>query len=95
MVYALAVAMYGETEAKWAEITEEVQALVNDMPAKKSSGMEVMRYPGYENYVWIKASYTLDGGIKGKDLNKQYHDFVYNYSEKLYNKIYKIMEDHE
>lgn len=78
-----------------AEIAEKVQALVNKMPAKKSFSMEVPRYPGYDNYVWVKASYTLDGNIKGKDVNKQYRAFVYDYSEELYIKIASIFEDYE
>ena len=95
IVYTLAMGMPTEDEDTWAEITKKVQELVNKDPAKNSSSMEVSRYPEYDHYVWIKASYSLSAGLKGKDLNKQYNDFVYKYSEKLYGKISKIMEEYE
>lgn len=95
IVYTLAMQLPTDDEDAIAEITDKVLALVKKMPAEKSSGMEVTPYPEYDNYVWIKASYTLDSGLKGKDVNKQYQDFVYDYSEKLYSKISDILEEYE
>lgn len=94
-VYALAMEMPEDAEDQWTEITEKVQSLVNDMPAKNASSMEVTRYPEYDNYVWIKASFSMENGIKGKDVSKQYQDFAEDYSEKLYKRIAEIMEDYE
>jgi hypothetical protein len=92
IIYTLAAQMPSDDEEVYAEIMEKVQTLVHKMPAEKSASMEVTRYPGYDNYVWVKASYALDGGLKGKDLNKQYQAFVYDYSEALYIKITSIFD---
>ena len=95
IVYALAMAMPGEDEAIWTEVSEKIQGVVNEMPAKKSSSMEVTRYPGYEHYVWVKVTYALNGNIKGKDIAEQYKDFVYDYSEKMYKKISEVFAEYE
>jgi hypothetical protein len=94
-VYTLAMEMPEDAEDQWTEITDKVQSLVNEMPAKNVSSMEVTRYPEYDNYVWIKASFSMGDGIKGKDVSKQYQNFSEDYSEKLYKRIAEIMEDYE
>jgi hypothetical protein len=94
-VYTLSMAMPGESEEQWAEITDKVQALVEGMPAKNASEMEVTRYPEFDHYLWIKASYNIGNGIKGKDVSRQYKDFTEDYSMKLHGKISEIMEDYE
>lgn len=94
IVYTLAMKMPTGDADVWAEVENKVRALVNDKPADKSSGMEVTRYPGYDHYVWIKASYTLDGSLKAKEINKQYRHFVYDYSKKLYENLSDLFKDY-
>jgi hypothetical protein len=54
--------------------------------------MEVTRYPEYDDYVWIKATYDFDGSFKGSDVGKQYNKFVYEYTEELYGKVSDIFD---
>ncbi len=95
IVYTLAVEMPTDSEKTWDEIVEKVGALVKKMPAINSSSMDAIPYPEYEDWVWVKASYGLEAGVKGKDVNKQYQEFVYEYSEKLYREISEILEKYE
>ena len=84
----------GVTEEQRQAMLEAAQERARKKPAKGASETEVLWYPGYSNYFWWTATYPLDGDIKGKDLSKYYHEFVYKYSKDRDKDLRKIIKKH-
>ena len=43
--------------------------------AKKATSMETVWYPGFADYIWVKAVYQLGDDLTGKDLHTGYWHF--------------------
>ncbi len=82
----------GATDSQRAKILEEAAKLVSKKPAKGASETQVQWYPGYSNYLWLTATYNLDGEIKGKDFSSSYTKFVRDYAAEMNKKMAKIID---
>jgi hypothetical protein len=61
-------------------------------PTPEASAVEILRYPEYEQFIWLKAIYPYDGKITGEQIGNAYSEFVDKYSEKAAKDIHKWME---
>ncbi len=82
----------GATDAQRAKVLEEAGKLVSKKPAKGATETQVLWYPGYSNYLWLKATYNLDGQIRGKDFSSNYTKFVRDYAAEMDKKLAKIIK---
>jgi hypothetical protein len=82
----------GINESQREKVLNKATELVAKKGAKGASATEVLWYPGYSNYLWLKASYPLDGEIKGKQFKEEYHDFMNKYAKDMHKKLEKIVK---
>ena len=93
LVFSISLKMPdGLSDSQRAAILAAAQEKAEDKPAKDASETEVLWYPGYSNYLWWRATYPLDGDMKGKDLAKYYHEFVYKYGKDRDKDLRKIVD---
>lgn len=75
-------------------LIERFKKQVADKPAKGATSMDVLWYPGYEQYLWVKANYVLDGQIKGKDVDEWSDKFVDDYGKDLFKDLEDALKDY-
>lgn len=75
-------------------LIQKFKEQVADKPAKGASSMEALWYPGYEQYMWVKANYVLDGEIKGKDVDEWSDKFVNDYGKDIYKDLEDALKDY-
>ena len=63
-----------------------------EKPTPEASKVEVMLYPGFENYVWLKATYPYNGSMTVEKLADAYTTFANDYGEKVAKDIHKWLE---
>jgi hypothetical protein len=80
------------TDAQRSKVLEEAGKLVSKKAAKGAAETEVLWYPGYSNCLWLRATYPLDGEIKGKDFSKNHKEFIHNYAKEMDKKLVKIID---
>ena len=78
------------SDAQKGKIMEEAGREVAKKQAKGASDTQVTLY---KTSIWLKASYVLDGNIKGKDFSKFHKEFVHNYAKDMDKKLGNIIKD--
>jgi hypothetical protein len=79
----------GEREKLLSKVSE----WVDDHDARDAESMETLWYPGYgTTYLWVTATYPLNGTIKGEKLGEAYWDFKTDYTVDLEKEVVKQIE---
>ena len=80
------------SEATQINLVEQMQKWVSKKEAKHATSTEAQTYPGYANYLWVTATYAIDGSLEGKKIHEGYWHFCDDYAEKLDKEVTKALQ---
>lgn len=61
-------------------------------PTPEASNVEILLYPGYEHYIWLKVTYPYDGSMAVEKLAQAYTTFTTDYTKKVAKDIHKWLK---
>ena len=94
IVYSITLKMPdgADDDALREKVLRQAGEQVAKKQAKGASETEVLWVPWATSYLWLKATYLLDGKIEGKKFKEHYHHFMGKYSKDMHKKLKKIIE---
>jgi len=78
------------SDSKWENVMKKTREKYSkEKPTPEAKSVEILLYPEYEQYIWLKAVYPYDGNMTIGQLEQAYFAFTNDYSEKVAKDIHK------